>query len=312
MNQAQSATERSADPVVVERITKRYGNNRGIENVSFSVAAGEIFGFLGPNGAGKSTALRCMLGFLRPDSGTITIHGRDVRHDGVESRRFLGNLPTEFSLEDRMTGREMIRLFARLRSIGSDLSHADELARRLSADLDRPMRQLSRGNKQKIGIVQAMFHRPPVLILDEPTGGLDPLVQETFLDLLGEARDAGQAIVISSHNLSEIERIADRVGIIRDGVLVAVQSPHELVGRSVRQIRIVFRHAIAPDLADRLIALPNTTDHQIAGNIAALGLHAEPNDLLQLISGYEVESLDAERPALEEIFRRYYEAGSAA
>ena len=172
----------SAGEVVlsVQDLTKSYGRNRGVADVSFDVLAGEIFGFLGPNGSGKTTTLRCIPGFLRADFGVVRVLDHDGRSDAMAVHRSIGNLPGEFSLENRMTGRQLLDLFARLRGLARVPPFADDLAERLDADLDRPMRQLSRGNKQKIGIIQALFHRPPLLILDEPTGGLDPLNGTSF------------------------------------------------------------------------------------------------------------------------------------
>src|SRR5215207_1081387 len=173
--------------IKTEKLTKTYGKNRGILNVDLTVEAGEVFGFLGPNGAGKTTTIRVLMDFLRPTSGTAEVFGLDTRRRSVEVRTLVGNLPGEFALEDRMTGAQLLKFFARLRGV-KDLGYARELADRLDADLERPMRRLSRGNKQKIGVVQAMFHSPPLLLLDEPTGGLDPLVQEEFLKIIREVR----------------------------------------------------------------------------------------------------------------------------
>ncbi|CAA9487699.1 MAG: Efflux ABC transporter, ATP-binding protein, partial [uncultured Rubrobacteraceae bacterium] len=176
--------------IKTEDLTKTYGKNRGIRDVDLEVAEGEVFGFLGPNGAGKTTTIRLLLGFMRPTGGRAEVFGLDTRRESVEVRARVGNLPGEFALEDRTTGEGLLRFFARLRGVG-DLGYARELAERFGADLHRPMRRLSRGNKQKVGLIQAMFHRPPLLILDEPTGGLDPLVQEEFLDVVEETRAEG-------------------------------------------------------------------------------------------------------------------------
>ncbi len=191
--------------VRTEGLTKRYGRNRGIRDVDLEVYEGEVFGFLGPNGAGKTTTIRTLLDFLRPTSGRAEVLGMDSRKESVRIRERVGNLPGEFALEDRMSGEGLLRFFARLRGVG-DLRYARELAERLGADLGRPMRRLSRGNKQKIGLVQALFHRPPLLILDEPTGGLDPLVQEEFLKIVGETRAEGRTIFLSSHTTSPRSR----------------------------------------------------------------------------------------------------------
>ena len=209
--------------IETEKLTKTYGRKaRGIEDVDLAVEEGEVFGFLGPNGAGKTTTVRTLLGFLRPTGGRGEVFGLDIRKDSVEIRARVGNLPGELALEDKMTGEDLLKYFARLRGVG-DLGYAHEISERLGAELHRPMRRLSRGNKQKIGLVQAMFHRPPLLMFDEPTGGLDPLVQDEFLDIIEEVRAEGRTVFFSSHNLAEVERVCDRVGIIRGGRLVEHQ-----------------------------------------------------------------------------------------
>lgn len=292
-------------------LTKTYGKNRGIRDLNLCVNEGEIFGFLGPNGAGKSTALRTMAGFMFPTSGESRILGINPHTDHVAAMQKIGNLPTEFSLDDRMSGRKLISLFARMRGL-SDISYAEELAKRIDADLDRPMRRLSRGNKQKIGIVQAMFHRPPVVILDEPTGGLDPLIQDTFLHILTEARDSGQTIIFSSHVLSEIERVADRVGIIREGELVAIEDPHELTERAIRRVHIRFEAPISPQFLDQLHHLDGITDIVADGTSLRVTLQRDPNALLALVTPLPIVTIDIERPSLEEIFLTFYGPGAKA
>lgn len=199
--------------IETEGLTKSYGRARGIEDVTFQVDAGEVFGFLGPNGAGKTTTIRTLLDFLRPTRGSARIFGLDSHRDSVTIRGRLGNLPGDFGYGKQATGREVIALLAQLRGV-SGLARAESLAQRFRADLDRPLGQLSRGNRQKVGLIQAAFHEPELLILDEPTGGLDPLMQEEFLSLVAEDRERGATIFFSSHELDEIERVCDRVGIV--------------------------------------------------------------------------------------------------
>ncbi|HRA46902.1 MAG TPA: ABC transporter ATP-binding protein [Thermomicrobiales bacterium] len=297
--------------IEVQGVTKSYGANRGIAEVTFNVQPGEILGFLGPNGAGKSTTLRCILGFLHFRTGSIHVAGHDVQSDSVSARRAIGNLPSEFTLEDRMTGSDLIAFFARIRNSPASIAQASVLADRFGADLNRPMRQLSRGNKQKIGIIQAICHRPPVIILDEPTSGLDPLVQDIFLDVLREARDTGQAILFSSHNLAEVEQIADRIGMIRDGQLIAVQRPDEIAGRSARLIRMGFASPVSPAQRDAVTAIPGCADVVVDGNTLACTMHSDIRPLLLFAGDQNLTSFDAERPSLEELFRRFY-TGDAA
>ncbi len=289
-----------------ERLTKTYGRRgRGIRDVDLTVEEGEVFGFLGPNGAGKTTTIRTILDFLHPTSGRAWVFGLDTRKKSVEIRARVGNLPGEFALEDRMTGEGLLKFFARLRGVG-DLGYARELAGRLDADLRRPMRRLSRGNKQKIGLIQAMFHRPPLLILDEPTGGLDPLVQEEFLDIVEETRAEGRAVFFSSHVLSEVERVADRVGIIRDGVLVAVEPTRELTNKAFRHVTLAFDKPV--DVAP-FAALPGVEGLKADGNRLSFALHENPDAMVKLAAEHRLVGMEYERPSLEEVFLTYYGEG---
>ena len=289
--------------IETEELTKRYGRKaRGIEDVNLVVAPGEVFGFLGPNGAGKTTTIRTLLGFLRPTGGRARVFGLDIRRQSVEIRARAGNLPGEFALEDRMTGEGLLRFFARLRGV-RDLGYAHELAERLGADLRRPMRRLSRGNKQKIGLVQAMFHRPPLLILDEPTGGLDPLVQEEFLDIVEETKAEGRTVFFSSHVLSEVERVCDRVGIIRDGQLMTVEPTHALVDKAFRHVILTFDGPVDREPFEKLRGVENL---KVEGPRVSLTLHETPDEMVKLAARHRLVSLEYERPTLEEIFLTYY------
>lgn len=289
-------------------LTKTYGNNRGIQNVNLDIQEGEVFGFLGPNGAGKSTTLRTLTGLLKPTSGSSEIMGIDPHKDPVLAMSKIGNLPTEFSLEDRVTGRRLLKHFAALRGV-HDTSFGDEIARRITADLDRPVRRLSRGNKQKIGIVLTLFHKPPVVILDEPTGGLDPLVQEAVMEILTEARAGGQTVLFSSHVLSEVERIADRVGIIRDGEMIAVEDPHQLTSRATRKVRIRFAEHHPLERLEQLEQLPGVEDFRWQDPLLSFDYAGEAQQLINTLANEQVEMIDIERPSLEEIFLQYYGSG---
>ncbi|GAB3254828.1 ABC transporter ATP-binding protein [Arthrobacter pigmenti] len=291
--------------VETNQLTKTYGKNRGIMDVDLQVDRGEIFGFLGPNGAGKTTTIRTLLGFQRPDSGTASVFGLDSRRDSVQIRSRVGNLPGEFTLEDRMTGEAMLRYFARLRGVDS-LDYAHQLAARLGADLKRPMRRLSRGNKQKVGLVQAMFHRPELLILDEPTGGLDPLVREEFLAIIGEVRDEGRTVFFSSHVLGEVERICDRIAVIREGRLATVEPTSEIINKSFRHVRITFARPLRNKEARKFAAFPGVDHFKHDSERISFTLYGNYDDVVKLAARHTVVDVDFERPPLEEIFMTYY------
>jgi ABC-2 type transport system ATP-binding protein len=292
--------------IQTEGLTKTYGRGaRGIRDVDLIVEEGEVFGFLGPNGAGKTTTIRTVLDFLHPTRGRAWVFGLDSRKESVEIRSRVGNLPGEFALEDRTTGEGLLEFFARLRGVG-DLGYARELAERLDADLRRPMRRLSRGNKQKIGLIQAMFHRPPLLILDEPTGGLDPLVQEEFLEIVEETRAEGRTVFFSSHVLPEVERVADRVGIIRDGALVAVEPTRELTNKAFRHVTLTFDAPVNPAPFSSLLGIERL---KAEGDSLSFTLHEDPDAMVKLAAEHRLVGMEYERPSLEEVFLTYYGEG---
>jgi ABC-2 type transport system ATP-binding protein len=289
---------------VIETIglSKHYGASRGIADLTLSVQRGEVFGFLGPNGAGKTTTIRTLLDLLHPTSGTARVFGLDSRRDSRAIRARLGNLPGDFAYEPRMTGRELLTYFARLRGLAG-LARADELAARFKADLDRPLHDLSRGNRQKIGLIQALFHDPELLVLDEPTTGLDPLMQEEFLAVVGEHRDCGGTVFLSSHDLDEVERVCDRVGIVRDGRLVAVEDVEAMRGRALRRVRVRFAGTMS---ADVLARVPGVEDVERDGDALRLRVHGEIDALVKALAGHRVADLEITRPTLEELFLAYY------
>ena len=300
----------SANPVLeTSGFTKTYGKDRGIKDVNLTVERGEVFGFLGPNGAGKTTTIRTLLGFMQPTGGKAEVFGLDSQKDSVRIRALVGNLPGEFTLEDRMTGEKLLKLFARFRGVES-LDYAYELAERLGADLQRPMRRLSRGNKQKIGLIQAMFHKPPLLILDEPTGGLDPLVQEEFLKIIREVKEEGRTVFFSSHVLNEVERVCDRVGIIREGELVRVEDTDTLINKSFRHVMLEF--AVEGEEARRFEKLEGIEKFEREGKQISFELHGNLDDVIKLAAKHEVVDMIYERPSLEEIFLAYYGGEEAA
>ncbi|MDQ3387191.1 MAG: ABC transporter ATP-binding protein, partial [Actinomycetota bacterium] len=287
-------------------LTKTYGKDRGIKDVDLTVNEGEVFGFLGPNGAGKTTTVRTLLGFMKPTDGRAEVFGMDIEKDSVAIRSLIGNLPGEFTLEDRMTGDQLLKFFARLRGV-KDLDYAYEIAERLGADMGRPMRRLSRGNKQKIGLVQAMFHRPPLLIFDEPTGGLDPLVQEEFLRIIGEVKEEGRTVFFSSHTLNEVERVCDRVGIIREGRLSAVENTDDLINKSFRHVSLIFAGELENEDTDRFKDLEGVDGFDKDGTQLTFDLHGDLDQMIKLAARHELVDMMYERPSLEEIFLAYYD-----
>lgn len=293
----------SAVPAIeTNGLTKTYGRDRGIEDVTFEVGVGEVFGFLGPNGAGKTTTIRTLLDLLHPTRGSAQIFGLDSHRDSVAIRARLGNLPGDFGYGKQATGRGALELLARLRGLRG-FGRADALADRFRADLDRPLGELSRGNRQKVGLILAAFHSPELLILDEPTSGLDPLMQEEFLALVAEERERGCAVFVSSHELDEVERICDRVGIVRDGRLIAVERIADLLGKAKR--RVTLELADPSDLAD-LKALPGVSDLEVTGLRASFLLGGDVDRVIKAVAAHRVTDLEIAHPTLEEVFLTYY------
>jgi beta-exotoxin I transport system ATP-binding protein len=291
--------------IETERLTKLYGNARGIEDVTIAVEPAEVFGFLGPNGAGKTTTIRTLLDLLHPTRGWARIFGLDSHRDSVAIRARIGNLPGDFGYGRQASGREALRLLARLRGVdGSD--RADALAERFRADLDRPLGQLSRGNRQKVGLILACFHSPELLILDEPTSGLDPLMQEEFLSLVAEERERGCTVLLSSHELDEVERVCDRVGIVRGGRLIAVERIKELLGRARRTVTLEL--ADPGNLAE-LRALPGVEDLRAVGGRVSFRASGDLDPLIKAIARLHVIDMELTHPTLEEIFLTYYREG---
>lgn len=287
----------------LDQLTKTYGRRRGLAGLSLDIARGEVFGYLGPNGAGKSTTIRLLVDLIRPSGGTVRVLGLDPRSDAVALQRRIGYLAGDFVVDPRQTVEDCLIFLADLRG-GIARTQITGLAERLDLDLGARIKALSKGNRQKVGLVQAFMHQPELLILDEPTSGLDPLVQRTFLQLVAEARAAGQTVFMSSHIMSEVERVADRVGIIRDGRLVTVDSVAALRQRAVRRVRITFA---APVSTADFDALPNVTDLTITGTVLDCRVHGSPDALVKHAARHTVVDLLSEEPDLEELFLTYYE-----
>jgi ABC-2 type transport system ATP-binding protein len=288
--------------ISTERLVKRYGRNRGLDGLDLEVRRGEVYGFLGPNGAGKTTTIRLLLDLIRPTEGRATVLGLDPRRDGVALRDRVGYLAGDFVVDGRQTGRELLTYLGNLRG-GVPHARVDELAARLDLDLSRRIRTLSKGNRQKLGVVQAFMHAPELLILDEPTGGLDPFLQQEFAVMAHEAREAGQTIFMSSHVMSEVQRTADRVGIIREGRLVTVERVEILRERAVRKVEI---HFDTPVQAAEFAALPGVRDLRVDGVVLRCRLAGRADALVKAAGRHTVIDLLSEEPDLEELFFAYY------
>jgi ABC-2 type transport system ATP-binding protein len=296
-------------PVIeTERLTKTYGTHRGIVDVDLQVAEGEAFGFLGPNGAGKTTTIRTLLDHLRPTSGRARVFGIETTADPVAIHARVGYLPGEFVLYDKVTGGQTIEYFGNLRG-GVDRTYQAALIERLDLDPSRRFREYSKGNKQKVGLIIALQHRPELLILDEPTSGLDPLVQQTFYEVIREAKAEGRTIFLSSHILSEVERTCDRVGIIRDGHLTRVGRVEELRDLAHHQVEIMFVGAVP---REEFAALPGVTELVVEGQLMRLRLSGSIAPLVRAAAAHELSDLVSREPSLEETFLAEYGRETAA
>lgn len=289
------------------RLTKYYGRQRGVVDVDLDIRTGEVFGFLGPNGAGKSTTIHVLVGLIRPTSGSATVLGRDAWGERDLIARRVGFLPGEFSLYERLTGAEMLGYLGRLRGGVSSAALAD-LVDRFDVEIDRPIRDLSMGNRQKLGLVQAFMHEPELLVLDEPTVGLDPLVQREFHRLIAEVRRAGRTVFLSSHTLSEVERLADRVGIIREGELAEVAEVAKLKQMAVR--RIDFEFALPVDVA--VFESVAGVRHVEADNgIVRVDVEGPVVQLMKVAADLEIVDMHVHEADLEDIFLSYYRRSEA-
>jgi ABC-2 type transport system ATP-binding protein len=285
-----------------EKLTKSYGTHRGIVDIDLEVSENEIFGFLGPNGAGKTTTIRTVLDLIRPTSGKAFVFGIESSVDPIAIHRRIGYIPGEFALYDRLTGAQHIEYFANLRG-GVDPAYQASLIERLDVDTSRRFKEYSKGNKQKIGLVIALQHRPDLLILDEPTSGLDPLVQQTFYALVHEAKAEGRTVFVSSHILSEVERTCDRVAIIRDGVLVKVDSVEGLRDLAHHQVELRFAGDIPLAAFEHL---PGVSDVAADGHVLRLRVSGPITPVVRAAAQFELLDFVSREPSLEETFLAQY------
>jgi beta-exotoxin I transport system ATP-binding protein len=286
----------------VTGLVKHFGAVEAVRGIDLEVRPGEVFGFVGPNGAGKSTTIRCLLDLIRPTGGSIEVFDRAPRRDGVEIRRRIGYVPGELRLPERMTSRQLVGSVGRLRG-GLDASLVDSIADRLQIDLDRPTRDLSSGNRRKVAVLLAFAPRPDLLILDEPTSGLDPLMQHEFLAMVAEARAAGATVFLSSHVLSEVQRAADRVAVLRAGRIVAEGTVDELRGRARQRVEVWFAEDVA---AGEIGAIPGLHDPVLEGRRLAATLSGPIDPVVAVLARHRLASLVVEEPNLEDAFLDLY------
>ncbi|MFP8958275.1 ATP-binding cassette domain-containing protein [Natrialbaceae archaeon A-CW3] len=287
-------------PIAVHDLSKYYGDIRGIHDLSFTVNEGEVFGFLGPNGAGKTTTIRTLLGLMSPTSGSATVLGADIQNEAelIEAKRNIGYLPDHLGFNEEMTGTQILEYHA---AVKGD-ARREELLELFTPPLDRPVRGYSSGNKRMLGIIQAFMHDPDLVILDEPTSGLDPLKQEQFNEFIREERARGTTIFFSSHILSEVRQICDRVGIVREGTLVELEEVETLLKRSGKQVGI----QTTPDGKDELEALEGVVDVHHFDERMQFIYTGDYNELFRVLSNHDVLEADISEPPLEDIFLHYY------
>jgi ABC-2 type transport system ATP-binding protein len=291
--------------LMTQGLTKSYGRVRALRGVDLEVQRGEIFGYLGPNGAGKTTTIRCLLDLIRPNGGAVRVLGIDPQADPVAVRARTGYLPGELQLDPNMTVEGALRYFNALRGNKVDWGFVRQLANRLDLPLRPAIKNLSHGNKQKVGIVQALMHRPQLLLLDEPTLGLDPLMQHEVLRLITEAKANGATVFFSSHIMSEVEAVAERVAIIRKGVVVEVAEPASLINRALRRAKVRFKQPVE---VSPLANVPGVTVlSQDDGTSVLLQVEGEMDRLVKALAAFPVSDFETERPSLEEVFLAYYE-----
>lgn len=307
---------KTLQPVIeTNNLTKVYqsrsGDVRALDDLNLTVRQGEIFGYLGPNGAGKTTTIRMLLDLIRPTAGNATIFGLDTRVHSVEIHRRVGFLPGELNLWRGRTGHQVVRYIGSVRGM-DDLSHAHELAERLELDLSRRVRDYSSGNRRKLGLVIAMMHQPELLILDEPTNGLDPLVQQTFNEMMREARAEGRTVFLSSHLLGEVQAICDRVGILREGRLRAVETVEKLMHVDFRWVRLWLRETVPAATVLNLAHIDGVSDVRAEDNHLSLRLTGDFAPVLEAVRGLYIKDIRVEEPTLEEVFLTFYSNNGVA
>lgn len=292
--------------IKIENVHKFYGKVHALRGLNLEVKQGEIFGFLGPNGAGKTTTIRCILDLLRPSSGEIRVFDIDPQRSPQAVKEKVGYLPGDLKLEGDFTARDFFKHIRKLRGSKRDWKDILKLAERLDLDLDRKIKTLSQGNKQKVGLIQCFLSDVPLILLDEPTLGLDPLMKQEILNIIREQKEEGKTVFFSSHILSEVQKVADRVGIIRNGRLVEIANTADLIGRSLTRATVQFDEAVSREAFE---GVPNVDILRVNDNNHAytLQIRGEMNGLIKALAEYPVLDLEITKPSLEEVFLNYYE-----
>jgi ABC-2 type transport system ATP-binding protein len=301
-------TTNGAVPIRTEGLTKHYGDVKALVDLDLEVKQGEVFGFLGPNGAGKTTTIRSLLHFLFPTSGVATVLGMDVATNAVEVRSRIAYMPSEYSLYPKLTGAENITYLANLRG-GVDMDFVGSLAERLDVDLTRKVGDLSTGNKQKVGLIQAFMSKNDLIILDEPSTGLDPLMQQELQTMIREVREDGRTVFLSSHSLAEVERVADRVGILRHGHLVIVEPLDALKRKAIRRIDLEFDDPVEASVFEPIDGVRSA---EARGNTVVVSFEGSVNGLLRVALDHNVVNVNSREADLEQIFLAYYHGNGDA
>ena len=289
--------------IEISNITKDYGNNKGVFDVTFNVNEGEVLGFLGPNGAGKTTTIRQLMGFIKPDRGTVKISRLDCFKEAEKVQKSLGYLPGEIAFMDDMTGNEFIKFIAEMKGM-KDFSYAEELKKFFELDASGKIKKMSKGMKQKIGIICAFMQNPDILILDEPTSGLDPLMQNKFVELILEAKKNGKTILMSSHIFEEVEHTCDRVAIIKEGRIITVESMENLKATKKRIFEITFKNE-----EDAIEFMGIVKDSKRKENKVIVNLSGEVDGFIKAVSKYIILDFNIRTQSLEELFMHYYGGG---
>lgn len=300
------------DVIATHNLSKNYRvksdkSTLALDNLNLNIVQGEVFGFLGPNGAGKTTTIRLLLDLIRPTHGNATIFGKDVREHSIDIHKNVGFLPGELNLWKNRTAQQVINYIASVRGdVATQQQHAKQLADRLKFDLTKKIRDYSTGNKRKLGLILALMHQPDLLILDEPTSGLDPLMQQTFNQMINEIKGQGRTVFLSSHVLSEVQTICDRVGILREGQLTAVEDVDKLTHVEFRNVGITFRDPVPQAWITRLQQIDGISDIDVTDTHLKLKLFGDFDPLLRAISEGYIKDVHLQDPSLEDIFLAFY------